>query len=150
MGGDLMLPATVSETVPVRDRVDVWFFQDTSGSCVEYAERFFKAAASIPDDRFKIRMFCFDTRVYETSIESGELFGFGGTSFQPIEDAIQSIINKEKNTQYPQRVFVITDGLGSNVQPQHPDRWHWFITEGYNSIRYIPEKSTHYKLKDYE
>ena len=150
MGGDLMLPATVSETVPVRDRIDVWFFQDTSGSCVEYAERFFKAAASIPDDRFKIRMFCFDTKVYETTIESGQLYGFGGTSFQPIEDAIQSIVNKEEKTQYPQRVFVITDGLGSAVQPEHPTRWHWFITDGYNSTRYIPEKSHHYKLVDYE
>ncbi len=150
MAGDLILPATVHEEIPVRDRIDVWFFQDTSGSCVSYAERFFKAAATIPEDRFRVRMFCFDTKVYETSLESGELYGFGGTAFQPIEDAIQSILNKEEKTRYPQRVFVITDGLGTSVVPEHPSRWHWFITEGYSSTQYVPGQSKHYKLSDYE
>ena len=150
MAGDLILPATVTEEVPVRDRIDVWFFQDTSGSCREYAERFFKAAATIPEDRFRVRMFCFDTKVYETTLESGQLYGFGGTAFQPIEDAIQSVLNKEEKTKYPQRVFVITDGIGSPVCPEHPGRWHWFITEGYSSTQYVPERSRHYKLADYE
>ena len=149
MSSELMLPATVTETVPVRDRIDVWFFQDTSGSCVDYAKRFFAAAASIPDDRFKIRMFCFDTQVYETSIKSGKLYGFGGTYFHIIEDAIQRIVNEEPKTRYPQRVFVITDGYGNSVQPEFPDRWHWFMTES-NYLSYIPSESKHYDLTDYE
>ena len=150
MAGDLMLPAVVHEEVPVRDRIDVWFFQDTSGSCREYAERFFTAAATIPEDRFRVRIFCFDTKVYETTLASGKLYGFGGTAFQPIENAIQKTLRDEKNTKYPQRVFVITDGLGSSVSPEFPERWHWFITEGYSSTEYVPSKSKHYKLKDYE
>lgn len=151
MSDDLILPATVTETVPVRDRIDVWFFQDTSYSCEKYAKRFFKAAATIPEDRFRIRMFCFDTKVYETTLASGKLFGFGGTAFQPIEDAIQSVLNKEEKTKYPQRVFVITDGAGTHVSPQHPDRWHWFITDDrYSTTKYIPKNSKHYALKDYE
>ena len=109
-----------------------------------------KAAATIPEDRFRVRIFCFDTKVYETSLASGKLYGFGGTSFQPIENAIQSIVQKEEKTKYPQRVFVITDGLGSSVSPEFPERWHWFITEGYSSTDYVPSKSRHYKLKDYE
>lgn len=150
MAGELMLPAVVNETVPVRDRIDVWFFQDTSGSCVSYAKRFFKAAATIPEDRFRVRMFCFDTQVYETSLKSGELFGFGGTAFQPMEAAIQSIMNKE-GCKYPQAVFVITDGEAWDgmMSVEHPKHWRWFLTAG-GSRNCIPAESSVYKLSDYE
>jgi hypothetical protein len=156
LGGDLMLPAEISDTAPIRDKIDLWFFQDTSGSCVDHAERFFLAAASIPEDRFRIRGFCFDTRVYEVDFRKGELQGFGGTAFQPIERHIQHVVEKE-GCKYPQAVFVITDGYGSPVSPEYPDRWHWFLTEpdymwgfGQSQTKFIPEKSRHYKLKDYE
>ena len=150
MDNNLILPATVNETVPVRDRVDVWFFQDTSGSCVDYAKRFFKAAATIPEDRFRVRMFCFDTQVYETTIASGKLYGFGGTAFQPMEDSIQSIMNKE-GCKYPQAVFVITDGDAWDglISVEHPTKWHWFLTSG-GTKSCIPGESKIYKLSDYE
>lgn len=149
LSGSLMLPAPVTESVRVKDRIDVWAFQDTSGSCVDYAKRFFKAIATIPDDRFRVRVFCFDTKTYETSLASGELFGFGGTRFQPIEDCIQSIMNKE-GVKYPQSIFILTDGHGDDVQPQHPDRWNWFLTEEYPTDRFIPPKSNKFKLENYE
>lgn len=150
---DLILPASVHETVPIRDRVDVWAFQDTSGSCEQYAKRFFKALATIPEDRFRLRLFCFDTKVYETSLKSGELFGFGGTEFQPMENAIQGLLQREPKAKYPQAVFVITDGYswpdGVRMQAEFPERWHWFLTPG-GSTRCIPLKSKVYKLEDYE
>lgn len=153
MRGDLMLPTEIDEVMPVRERIDVWFFQDTSGSCVSYAERFFRAAATIPEDRFRIRMFCFDTQVYETSLKTGKLYGFGGTWFQPMEDEIQKIMKNEK-IKYPQAVFVITDGYGSQINPQHSDRWHWFLTDENNAWgnqkQFVPSKSRSYSLKDFE
>lgn len=148
---ELILPATVNETIPVRDRVDVWFFQDTSGSCRSYAKRFFAAAASIPEERFRIRMFCFDTKVYETTLKSGKLYGFGGTKFQPIETEIQNIITREECL-YPQAVFMITDGENwgeENLHFEHPKRWHWFLTKG-GSSRSIPSACKTYKLENYE
>lgn len=145
---DLMLPNDITETIRIRDRIDVWFFQDTSGSCLSYAERFFKAAASIPEDRFKIRAFCFDTKVYEVDFKKGELKGFGGTAFSVIEEEIQRIVALEQ-CKYPQVVFLITDGDGNAVRPQHPERWHWFMTDGY-SKHYIPPTSKTYLLKDFE
>lgn len=150
MGDDLILPAEVTETVPVRDRVDVWFFQDTSGSCVDLAERFFKAAASIPDDRFRVRIFCFDTKVYETDLKSGKLYGFGGTKFQPIENAVQGILQREPKTKYPQAIFVVTDGdaFDGRMTAEFPERWHWFLTR--KNLKCIPLKSHNYLLKDYE
>lgn len=147
----LILPANVTETVPVRDRVDVWAFQDTSYSCVDYAKRFFKAIATIPDDRFRVRVFCFDTAVYETDLKSGKLYGFGGTAFQPMENQIQQILQQEPKTNYPQAVFVITDGdaFDGRLTAQHEDRWHWFLTPG-GHRRCIPQKSSVYRLEDYE
>lgn len=146
--GDLMLPNEIDDVILHRDRIDVWFFQDTSGSCVNLAERFFKAAASIPDDKFRVRMFCFDTQVYETSLKSGKLYGFGGTSFTCIEEHIQHLVKTEKGTLYPSVVFLVTDGAGNNVQPEHASRWHWFLSEQYKQC--IPKQSKTYDLKDFE
>ena len=127
-----------------KDEIDVFFFQDTSGSCYHLAERFFKAAQSLPK-RFKVRMFGFDTEVYE--VKEGKLMGFGGTSFQIIEDKIQKIIKSEK-IPYP-TVFLVTDGHGSIVKPQRPQLWYWFISE-HGTDQYISQNSKKYYLKDYE
>jgi predicted metal-dependent peptidase len=145
---ELMLPNEIEDTILHRDRIDVWFFQDTSGSCVNLAERFFKAAASIPEDKFRIRMFCFDTQVYETSLKSGKLYGFGGTSFSCIEDYIQHLVKTEKGTLYPSVVFLVTDGMGDAVNPQFAERWHWFLSEQYT--RFIPKQSKTYDLAKFE
>lgn len=147
---DLILPSEMETDEPLKEKhkVGVYFFMDTSISCVEYADRFWKAAASVPQKYFDVRLFCFDTAVYETSLESGELKGFGGTAFAPIEREIQQIMNQEDKS-YPDAVFLITDGWGNDVHPQHPDRWHWFMTEGYRTSN-VPKKSHVHKLEDFE
>jgi hypothetical protein len=142
------MPAEIDEIKQVYDRIDVWFFQDTSGSCVDYAKRFFAAAASLPQDRFRVRLFCFDTKVYETSLKTGKLYGFGGTCFDIIEDSIQSTCKKE-DIPYPEVVFIVTDGYGNNVYPEYPKKWYWFLTE-HSSDYCIPNECHKYELKDYE
>ncbi|MBN2302081.1 MAG: hypothetical protein JXN60_06135, partial [Lentisphaerae bacterium] len=102
------------------------------------------AAMSLPEWRFDIRMFCFDDRVYETSLESKKLFGFGGTSFGPLESYIQ----KHKGKEYPRAVFVITDGYGTPIKPEIPQRWYWFLSSSYTG--YIPKTCNIFKLKDFE
>ncbi len=148
MPTELLLPSEMEDTILFRDRIDVWFFQDTSGSCVDLAERFFKAAASIPDDKFRVRMFCFDTKVYETTLKSGKLYGFGGTSFSCIEQHIQHLVKTEKGTRYPSVVFLVTDGYGDLVKPEFASRWHWFLSQQYKNC--IPSESKTYDLKDFE
>lgn len=145
---DLMLPSEVDVEISDKTRINVWLFQDTSGSCERYAERFFKAAMSIPEDKFMVRGFCFDTRVYEVDYKNGELKGFGGTSFYPIEEKIQQII-AEENVSYPEYVFVVTDGYGSSVYPQYPERWHWLMTD-HNTTAYVPPKSQTHLLNSFE
>lgn len=134
-----------------KGKIDVHFFLDTSGSCWNLKDRFFEAALSLPTDRFNVRLFCFDTAVQETTLESRKVYGGGGTAFDIIETHIQSIAAKDK---YPEAVFVITDAMGNRVQPQFPKKWYWFITQ-LNSYRsyarnYIPEECHLFNLEDYE
>lgn len=143
----LIIPSQMETEDYDFNKILVWFFQDTSGSCYGYADRFFKAALSLPDDKFSVRLFCFDTQVYETSLKTKELRGFGGTSFACIENYIQIEMSKKK-LQYPKAIFIITDGYGDNVHPQIPRNWYWFLTENYRYC--IPKESNVYMLKDYE
>lgn len=129
-----------------KNKVNVHFFLDTSGSCINLAERFFTAANSLPKEKFNIRLFCFDTRVEEVDLSAGKIYGGGGTSFDIIENKIQE--EKKKTNKYPAAVFIITDGMGTKVTPEFPNRWHWFLSE--NNKRYIPKESFVYSLSDFE
>lgn len=146
-GEDLIIPTEAEIEASEKDKIQVYFFQDTSGSCSGFVDRFFKAAASLPTDRFDVKMHCFDTRVFETTLESKKLYGFGGTSFHCIESYIQAYIAKHK-LPYPKAVFVITDGFGDYVHPKKPEVWNWFLSHPYTS--YIPKESKIYMLKDFE
>jgi len=131
-----------------KNKIDVWFFLDTSGSCWDLKDRFFAAAESLPDHRFNVRLFCFDTTVQETNLQSRKIYGGGGTSFQIIEAHIKNVVAKE-NIKYPESIWVITDGYGDRIMPSNPDRWHWFITEG-GSKSYIDAKCNFYDLREFE
>jgi len=146
MPTDFMIPSDQEVEEFENDRIQVWFFQDTSGSCSGFVDRFFKAAKSLPLDKFDVKMHCFDTQVFETTLNSGKLYGFGGTTFSCIEAYIQAYIKKHE-LKYPAAVFCITDGYGNNVIPQIPERWYWFIQ---GSAYLVPPKSHHFNLKDFE
>jgi predicted metal-dependent peptidase len=144
---NLLLPADVDEDVAKHDRIEVWFFLDTSGSCIGLADRFFNAARSLPHDKFIIKLFCFDTKVMDLDIGKNKVFGGGGTDFQILENRIQSEI-KKTNRKYPEAVFVITDGYGTSVSMKHPKRWYWFLSTNYRN--YIPKDCNVFNLSQYE
>jgi len=129
-----------------KGKINVFFFLDTSGSCINLAERFFTAANSLPKEKFDIRLFCFDTNVQETQLTDQKVYGGGGTNFSIIESHIQS--EKSKTNKYPDAVFIITDGMGTKVNPEHPNKWHWFLTSDYK--KFIPKNSRTYMLSDFE
>lgn len=143
----MLLPSDMEVEYEMEGKITVWFFQDTSGSCAGFRDRFFKAALSLAPDRFDVRMHCFDTQVYETTLESKKLYGFGGTAFDPLERYVQQTIKKE-NIEYPKAVFVVTDGLGTRIKPQIPQNWYWFLSRNYTSC--IPKECNIFLLKDYE
>lgn len=127
---DFILPAEIEEDE--NTKVNLWFFQDTSGSCRHMADDFFSAALTFPEDKFDLTVHCFDTSVYPTDLKSRELKGFGGTSFSPIEAYIQANCGGV----YPDAVFLFTDGDGDMVDPQYPDRWYWFLAGSKNTRCY--------------
>jgi len=136
------------ELDPSPDMIDLVFFQDTSGSCSGYINRFFKAAKTLPKERFNVHMCCFDTRVYETSLDSGKLYGFGGTRFDILETYLLQEVKKGK-MKYPKAVFVITDGYGNRLSPCKPKNWHWFLTPR-GSRGCIPKDCNIYDLANFE
>ena len=128
-------------------RIQVWFFLDTSGSCQHLSDRFWNAARSLPEDRFNIRLFCFDTKVYDIDFKDKTLYGFGGTSFDIIENKIQEE-TVQKNIKYPDACFIVTDGYGNRVNPEKPERWYWFLSQDYREC--IPKECKIYPLRDFE
>lgn len=146
---DMFLPSDmeIEEYEDDKTRIQVWFFLDTSGSCWNLKDRFFNAAMSLPKKRFDIRLFCFDTKVEETTLESRKIYGGGGTSFKIIEEEIQKHVLQGEN--YPEAIWVITDGYGDRIKPQYPEKWSWFITNG-GSKTYIDPKCNFFNLKDYD
>jgi len=145
--GNILLPSEIEHDKTTEGKINVFFFQDTSGSCWHLKDRFFKAARSLPEERFNVRMFCFDTNVFETDINSNKIYGGGGTSFSIIESRIQKLIRDEK-INYPEAVFVISDGYGTTVNPQFPKKWYWFLSVNYTHC--IPKESNIFMLQNYE
>lgn len=153
---NMHLPTTILPTegevwgrFPEQDRTEVWFFQDTSGSCSGYRDRFFNIAERMPPDKFTMRLFCFDTEIYPTSLESRELFGFGGTYFHIIEEYIRDQLKYEHIKKYPEAVFVITDGFGTDVSPAKPKNWHVILTPRHAKNNF-PDECNFYDLSNYE
>jgi len=150
---DFFIPSEmeVEDIFTDEQKINVWFGLDTSGSCMGYSERFFRAASTLSEKFFDLTLFCFDTQCYKTTLESKKLYGFGGTSFSCIETFIQSEIKKE-NKQYPKAIFLLTDCWGDHVKPEYPKRWHVFLTESHanNPEYYFGQECSYYELRDYE
>jgi len=145
MPSDLMLPSDYETESEEKNRIDVWFFLDTSGSCAHLGDRFFSAAASLDPKHFDVKLFCFDTHIYETSLKTKKLSGFGGTTFS----CINNYINKEcNNRKHPSAIFVISDGYANSFNPAFPKKWYFFLTESYLSC--IPKEANIFYLRDYE
>lgn len=130
-----------------KDKILVYMFLDTSGSCAHLAPRFWRAAKSLPENKFKLKLYCFDTSVYEVDISKRQLYGFGGTSFEILEQRIQQEI-KTEGVKYPDAVFVITDGYGDYIKPEKPKNWHWFLTNHFTD--YIDKNCKIYQLSKFE
>lgn len=150
MPEDVIIPSEMElQEKEDESRILVYFFLDTSGSCSHLAERFWKAARSLPKRRFEKRLFCFDTKVYPVNEKVGKLRGGGGTRFNIIEAKIQSDIKEGVIKNYPKAVWLITDGEGNRVIPQIPENWYVFLTEGADSY-YFPKECKKFNLADFE
>jgi predicted metal-dependent peptidase len=142
----LFIPTEVEHQIKriKSEKIDTWFFLDTSGSCWNLADRFFKAAKSLDPEIFDVRYFFFDTQIYPTTLKNPQVMGGGGTTFSCISQYIQ----KQNKNPY---VWVLTDGFGDmpNIDQTQQKKWSWFLTEN-GCTDYIPSKCKIYSLQDFE
>lgn len=143
---NLFLPEFLDYEEDSNDKFNLYFFLDASGSCISYKNKFFNLVRSIPQDKFNITLFSFDTEVYKLDLKKPIVRGGGGTSFSPMEKTIQSELKTQK-TKYPDLVFVLTDGYGSHINPEKPKNWFWLMTEDYTT--YIPKGSNYVSLNSF-
>lgn len=137
---EVFLPG--QDEVPVKGAIDIVLFLDCSGSCAELRTKFLRVARSIDKTRFRPRAAVFDTRVKEFNPwKEDKIMLGGGTAFDILEEWIQKNYNG-----YPDAVFVMTDGYGNMVEPEKPERWHWFLSEDYTHC--FPKISKRYMLDD--
>jgi predicted metal-dependent peptidase len=115
---DIILPSSKD-----KEKEKLFVAIDTSGSIDHNALKLFLTVLKNTPKRFQIDAITFDTRCYPFDVKKGkEPLGGGGTNFGIIENYIQNNFKK-----YPKAVFILTDGYGSPVSPQHPDRWCWML-----------------------
>ena len=149
---DLMLPYENEFIKNKKNKLDLFFFLDCSGSCYHLTDRFFNAARSIDTNIFNVRLFSRTTKVKETTLKEGRLFRGGSDRFQCMEDFIQEELENKRIKKYPYAIFHITDGGDcalNKMTCKYPERWYWFLTtDGKKST--IPKGSNIFYLKDFE
>jgi len=114
---------------------------DASGSINRDQLSLFVDVVRNSPKRFKINAVTFDTQCYPLDIMKQDPVGGGGTCFAAIEEYIQKELPR-----YPKAVFVLTDGHGTSVTPQHPERWAWVLTDNYSE--YYCKNMKRYKIKE--
>ena len=125
-------------------------YLDVSGSCYNLRNDFFCASLTIPQDRIKMRTFCFDTHITEVNLKDRKLISGGGTSFSVIERHIQKELKPGRK--HPV-IFVFTDGYGDSVHITEPKKWHWFIDGvwGMNHAKHLTDKKCNfYPMEDFK
>ncbi len=114
---DLILPVSQAKEVE-----DIFIAIDVSGSIDWKALELFVSVVKNTPKHFSVNAITFNTSCRPFDIHSDTVRSGGGTNFHIIENYIQENFRK-----YPKAVFVLTDGCGSNVSPQYPDRWTWML-----------------------
>lgn len=134
------IPNDTLREIETKEKIKLYLFLDTSGSCDSYAQRFFKLVDSIPESVEK-HIYGFTTDVYE--IKNRKIHS-GGTSFYQIENLLSGL------DKYPSQVVLITDGYAESVTFSHPSRVTVFLTEGGSRESFHQEEIKVINLGDVE
>jgi predicted metal-dependent peptidase len=147
---DMYLPEVRDEEMKENDKFNIVFFIDSSGSCKSHQNKFFNLVRSIPEDKFNVRVYSFDTKTYLLDMKDLITKGGGGTRFSILEERVQDLKSndKEYKKKYPDLIFVLSDGDGNSVYPEKSDRWYFLLTN--NKTKYVPKNSNIILVKDFE
>lgn len=126
----LVLPGRMEIDKPLRQKLFVAVFMDVSGSCLSQLPKFYSIIEAFREEKdlFDCEFYLFDTGVQNITDPKKAYTVGGGTRFDIIETELQTNF-KAKYGCYPDAVIVISDGDGNKVEPQHPNRWVWLLTD---------------------
>lgn len=127
--GDTYLPTEVETETYTISKSLAYIYMDISGSCINDKDYIYAIMRQIPHEFFVTKVFTFDTRVTTPKkLDNGryEIIGGGGTCFR----CINNHVNEQEIK--PDIVFVITDGEGTSVSPDEPEKWTWILTSNYS------------------
>lgn len=139
----LQSPAEQEKRIP--EKYNLVFFLDASGSCLNHANRFVELLKSIPDDKFKITAYSFDTELYPINLKDSKVRGCGGTNFRILNEEIDKITKDENR--HPDAIFIVTDGDGQYINPAKPHLWHWILTPRHTKRAIHKNSKTHLMSK---
>lgn len=135
-------PDVILPTSKYKEKQEIFVAIDSSGSIDYNALRLFATVLKNSPGNLDIRAISFDTMCYEYDVKGDDPpKGGGGTAFHIIENYIQTNLKK-----YPKAVFVLTDGHGSPVNPEFPNRWCWILYGHY--ITTYCDTMKHYQIGD--
>lgn len=135
-------PEIILPSLKNTEKEKIFVAIDTSGSIDYNALKLFLTVVKNTPKRFDIEAITFDDACYPYDMKKGDQpVGGGGTNFYNIEQYIKQNLKK-----YPKAIFVLTDGIGNHVNPEHPERWCW-ILYGYAETTYCANMK-HYNIRD--
>ena len=106
----MFLPALMKQETLIKNKTDLYFFFDVSGSCANYLPIFLNIVLKIPTNLFNVHLFAFANSVAKLEINnSGKLtnkinVGYG-TCFRILQEQIDKDLNDKSIKQYPDFVF---------------------------------------------
>jgi predicted metal-dependent peptidase len=116
-------PDIITPTLQNEEKEDIFIAIDASGSIDLDALKLFMSVVKCIPKSYNVTAISFDTQCYAWDHKSDkDVQGGGGTNFGIIEDYLQKNLKK-----YPKAVFVLTDGMGTPVDPQYERRWCWVL-----------------------
>lgn len=138
-----VLPARLNSYGKSKDKIDLYFFMDVSGSCIAYVDLFLDIVSKIPIEMFNLHLYSFDTKTEEIEIDYKQkrfkkyINIGGGTDFSVINNQIENDLKNKKIRKYPDFVCVLTDGYSYSVQnipEKHQNKWLWLIISEKNEF----------------
>ena len=133
---DIILPGTKE-----KECKNVFVAIDVSSSINHKIVDLFISVVKNTPPHIKITAVVFNTKCTPIDLDANKIICGGGTKFSIIEEYIQ-----ENLKEYPEAVFVLTDGYGNEVCPEKPKKWCWLLYST-ASIVYCKDM-TYYRLED--
>lgn len=136
LDSDMLMPGVIETQDYGKLRIDLYFFFDVSGSCINHLNQFVDIVSHIPRTIFNPHLFTFDTKVKEVEMDwknkkiKSIIKVGGGTSFHILENQIQSDLKNKVIKRYPEFVCVLTDGMAmpiTNIPINKQKNWLWLL-----------------------